>query len=607
MKQPVFPAIATVLLCLLFLDVQASESEAVNSVRARALHGTPHYPEGFKHFDYVNPSAPKQGKLRLGLHGTFDTFNPFASKGIAAPVTEYLYDTLMVKSRDEPYSVYGLIAEQMEYPADNSWVAFKINPRARFSDGEAITARDVAFSFEQLTSRNLPIYKSLFSGVDRVTVDSRHRVVFHISERENHELPFRLAQLPILPAHSRDTYNYGKADLTYPTGSGQYRIKSYETGKKVALTRIDDYWARDLPVNKGRYNFHEIQFEFFRNATISLQAFLAGNYDIRIENLAKNWAVGYKGSEVDAGVITRVEYPRKSSQVQSFIFNTRKPQFRSRKVREAISQAYDFQWTNHKLLFDNYAQPASLFAQSSLGQRGKPSQAERALLEPFRKTLPPELFTGPWLPVTTNGDGNIRSQLAYAAQLLKEGGWVRKDQQLIHRDSGDSLSFELLLLTPEQERIAAPFRKNLQQLGVQMQIKTIDPSQYVQRIREFDYDMLLRTIVQSDAPGNEQKQYWGSRGSMEKGSQNLAGVNHPAVDSLVEKIVAARSREQLVIATRALDRVLLWEHYTIPQLYMPYWRIAYRSNFAHPEKKPLYGAPDLSIWWEVASTPSACK
>ena len=592
-------AVVAFFLCTLSIELLASKHEAVNRVHARALHGEPRYPAGFSHFDYVNPKAPKNGRLRLGLHGTFDTFNPFASKGIAPAITEYLYDSLMVKSSDEPYSLYGLIAEKMEFPDDNSWVAFIINPRARFSDGRPITSADVLFTFEQFTRDDLPAYKSLLSGVENVTAKSRYRVVFHLREKDNRELPFKLAQLPVLPAHKQDSYDFSKADLSIPTGSGQFRIKSYEIGRKIILSRVEDYWARDLPVKKGRYNFKELQFEYFRNATISLQAFLAGNYDVRIENLAKNWAMGYQGPEVKSGAIVKTEYPRKSSQVQSFVFNTRKPQFHTRAVREAISQAYDFQWTNHNLLFDNYAQPSSLFAQSILGQRGRPDRAELKLLEPFKELLPPGLFLGPWQPVVNSGDGNVRPRLAYAARLLKEDGWIRKNQQLRHRDTGERLTFELLLFTPEQERIAIPFKKNLQQLGIEMQIKSIDASQYFQRVRAYDYDMLLRTFVQSDAPGNEQKAYWSSESVRHPGNQNLAGVKHPAVDSLVETIVAARSREELITATRALDRVLLWEHYTIPQLYMPYWRVAYRRNFTHPEKVPLYGPLDLSIWWET--------
>ena len=579
-------------------EVWSAESPKIRTVHARALHGDPAYPVNFTHFKYAEPLAPKGGTLRLGVNGTFDTFNAFAGKGVAAGVTEYIYDSLMQKSRDEPYSIYGLIARTMEYPEDNSWVAFELNRKARFSDGKPITAKDVVYTFEQFTRDDIPAYKSLLSGVEQVKAESKHKVIFYIEDKSNRELPLRLAQLPILPEHRKLEYDFKKADLSIPLSSGPYRISQFETARKIILERVPDYWAAEHPVNKGRFNFDKIQYEYFRNSTISLQAFLAGSYDIRVENLAKNWAVGYQGNDVDAGLILRSEYPRITSQVQSFVFNTRKSRFQDRRVREAVSQAYDFQWTNSKLLFGNYKQPTSLFANSILGQRGTPSNSELQLLNPFREQLPSGLFQHPWAPVVTDGSGNIRRQLLYASQLLKEAGWVRRNNQLVHSRTGEPFHFDLLLATPEQERIALPFKRNLQQLGITMQVKNIDLSQYIQRVREHDYDMLLRSFIQTDAPGNEQKEYWGSASADRPGSQNMAGVSNPAVDSLVEAIIEARDRNQLISATRALDRVLLWEHYTIPQIYMPYWRVAHRRNFTHPEKQPLFGYLDLSIWWE---------
>ncbi|WP_034841371.1 extracellular solute-binding protein [Endozoicomonas numazuensis] len=578
----------------------ADDQQPYQSSHAVSLHGTPKYPSDFKHFSYVNPDAPRQGNVRLAVLGTYDTFDLFTSKGVPAAVGSYIYDSLMFSSRDEPNSLYPLIAERIEYPEDSSWVRFVIDSKARFADGTPITAKVVRDTFLQYKNGDFTSYKLLMKDVEKIDVEPGNRVKVTLNVPEDKKLPFRLAQLPIIHSSYWDQKPASDSKIQIPVSSGPYTIKQYELGQKVFLERNNDYWAEKLPVNMGRNNFKQIKLEYFRNSTISLEAFLAGNYDIRIENLAKNWTYAYKGKEIDSGNILKKNYPRKSFQVQSFIFNSRKGPFKDQRVREAISQGYDSAWTNSNLLYGIYSAPKSLFATSQFAQKGIPSEAEIKLLSPYRTLLPEKLFKQPWTGVQTDGSGKIRKQLSYANQLLKKAGWELKKGKTVNKKTGEPLKFELMLAVPEQERIAIPFKTNLEMLGIDMQIISVDVSQYIRRIRNHDYDMILRTFPQPDVPGNEQREYWSSTTADEQGTQNMAGVSHPAVDAMIDHIIKAESIEQLKTATRALDRILLWENYTIPQIYHPYWRVAHRSQFSYPDNGGLYGAIDLSIWWEKA-------
>ena len=567
---------------------------------ARALYDQPFYPADFQHFNYINPNAPASGTLRLAAQGTFDTFNAFTTKGVPASLSGHLYDSLMVRSKDEPYTLYGLIAEAIEYPASNRWVRFYLNPKARFADGKPITAADVQFTFEQFSSKDASIYRAALANVESVKVESPQQIIFHLNDKhdENRLLPFQIAQLPILPAHDRKRYDFSRADLTLPLSSGAYTIKSYEAGKQVILRQVENYWAKHHPVRVGHNNFRQIQYDYFRNATVSLQAFLAGRYDIRLETIAKNWSHGYTGKAVESGNIIQTLLPRKTNQIQAFIFNTSSTVFKDRRVRQAISQGYDFQWTNRTLMYNNYQQPHSLFANSEFGQHSAPDARELNLLQPFRQKLPVELFTQQWQPVKTSGDGNIRTQLRQAHSLLQQSGWIVKNQQRVNRENGQPLSFELLLTTPEQERIVLPFQRNLEQLGVQMRVKTVDLAQYIQRVRNKDYDMLLRTISHGTTPGNELQRYWHSQYANEQGSQNIANVSNPVVDAMLAQVRTVKTLEELITATRALDRILLWEYYLIPQLQAGQWRVAHRSRLDYPSGTALNGYLDFTAWWE---------
>ena len=596
---------------LLTVLLTASQSHAADSPapdgqitrsHARALYGQPFYPADFQHFNYINPNAPASGTLRLGAQGTFDTFNAFTTKGVPASISGHLYDSLMVRSRDEPYTLYGLIAEAVEYPASNRWVRFYLNPKARFADGKPITAADVKFTFDQFNSKDAPIYRSALDNVESVKVESVQQIIFYLndSHEDNRLLPFQIAQLPILPSHDRERYDFSRADFTLPLSSGAYTIKSYEPGKQVILREVENYWAKNHPVRLGHNNFRQIQYDYFRNATVSLQAFLAGGYDIRLETIAKNWSHGYTGKAVETGKIIQTLLPRKTNQIQAFVFNTSSTVFKDRRVRQAISQGYDFQWTNRTLMYNNYQQPHSLFANSEFGQRSAPDSGELKLLQTFRQKLPVELFTQQWQPVKTSGDGNIRAKLQLANSLLQQSGWVVKKQQRVNRENGQVLSFELLLTTPEQERIVLPFQRNLKQLGVQMRVKTVDLAQYIQRVKNKDYDMLLRTISHGTTPGNELQQYWHSQYANEQGSQNVANVSNPVVDAILAYVRTAKTLEELITATRALDRILLWEYYLIPQLQAGQWRVAHRSRLGYSSGTALNGHLDFTTWWEKA-------
>ncbi|WP_252179954.1 extracellular solute-binding protein [Endozoicomonas sp. 4G] len=580
------------------LSTQANVQEPYQTHHAISLIGNPKYPPNFQHFAYVNPDAPRQGKVRLAALGTYDTFDLFSAKGVPAAVGSYIYDSLMVASRDEPGSLYPLIAERVEYPDDRRWVRFVINPNARFADGSPITAEVVRDTFLHYKNGDFSNFKLLLKDVDQIEVEPGNRVKLTLNVPEDKKLPFRLAQLPVIHNSYWQPPQEDNPKVHVPVSSGAYSIQHYELGQSVVLERNKDYWAEKLPVNIGRNNFKHIRLEYFRNSTLSLEAFLSGHYDIRIENLAKNWAYAYRGKDIENGKIIKKNFPRKSFQVQSFIFNTRKGLFKDQRVREAISQGYDAAWVNANLLYDIYSVPKSLFANSEFAQTGIPDKAEIELLNPYRNLLPRQLFKQPWTGTQTDGTGNIRKQLSVANRLLKQAGWELKNGKRIHKETGEPLQFELMLAVPEQERVAIPFKNNLAILGVDMQIVSMDVSRYIQRMRSHDYDMLLRTFHQPDLPGNEQREYWSSQTAHEQGSQNLAGVHHPAVDAMIEHIIKAESIDQLQAATRALDRILLWENYTIPQLYHRYWRVAHRSHYNYPDNDGLFGSIDLSIWWE---------
>ncbi|MDX1754976.1 MAG: extracellular solute-binding protein [Marinobacter sp.] len=563
------------------------------------MHGEPAYPPDFEHFEYVNPDAPKGGTLRLGVVANgFDSFNPFVIRAVAAAgINTYLYDTLMASSADEAFSAYGLIAESLETPEDRSYVVFNLREAARFHDGEPITADDVAFSFNLLTTEGHPFYRNYYADVSEVTVETPHRIRFDFGETENRELPLILGQLPILPKHYWQDREFGKNGLTPPVGSGPYRIGDYDAGRSITYHRVEDYWAKDLPVRKGRFNFDRIHYDYYTDDTVALEAFKAGNYDFRLESSAKNWATAYTGDKFDNGIlITEAITHHRPVGLQGFALNTRKPQFSDRLVRKALAYAFDFGWANTNLFFDQYTRTDSYFENSELASSGLPEGEELAILEQFRDQLPPEVFDTVYTPPSTNGRSSLRANLRTAFKLLKEAGYEIRDRKMVNAGTGEPLSFEILLAQKSFERVVLPFETNLEKLGIDVEVRLVDTTQYIQRVRNFDFDIITQVFPQSDSPGNEQRDFWSSHNVDAVGSRNIMGVNDPVVDALVELVIQAPDRESLVHRVRALDRVLLHGHYAIPQWHLSKDRIAYHSSLKRPDITPKDGV-DLDNWW----------
>lgn len=572
----------------------------VRTTHGLSLIGEPKYPAGFAHFDYVNPHAPKGGRLRRGVNGTFDTLNPFIVKGVPAPVMP-IYDTLMARSMDEPSAEYGLLARSVTYPDDYAWVAFELDPRARWHDGVPVTADDVIFSFEALT-RNHPHYAGYYANVTGAEKLYDRRVRFTFAETGNRELPQIVGQLPVLPRHYWDGSegrDISASTLLPPLGSGPYRIKEVDPGRRIVFARVADYWGRDLPVNVGQHNFDELAFEYFLDDTALLEAFKADRYDFRIENSAKRWAHDYDFPAVrDGRVVLQVFDDKNPKPMQGFAFNLRRAKFADRRVRQAFNLAFDFEWMNANLFFGQYRRTDSYFEGSELEATGLPGPRELAYLEPLRDSVPPEVFTADYENPVAGDPAKLRANLRRATRLLGEAGYEIRGRQLVHVDSGAPLSVEFLLVSPTFERVVLPYKKNLEKLGIEVRVRVVDTAQYQRRMDSFDFDIAVASFGQSLSPGNEQRDYWGSAAAAREGSRNIIGIRNPAVDALIEQIIFAPDRASLVAATRALDRVLLWNHYMVPHWWSPL-RTARWDRYGLPETLPDYapagGFPD--IWW----------
>ena len=594
------------LLAAVILAGTAAAANDVTESYGLSKYGDLKYAEDFEHFDYVNPDAPKGGELRLFGFGGFDTLNRFALKGRKAGALAYLYDTLLVQSSDEPFSAYGLLAERIRVPEDSSWVAFRLRPEARWNDGTPVTPDDVAWTFETLRTKGHPHYASYYGDVTEVTVEEDGWVRFDFQGSGNLELPLILGQLEILPMHWYADRDFEEASLDIPLGSGPYRLVDVDPGRSVAYERVEDYWAADLPVNVGKYNFDRIRMDEYLDLDIALEGFKANEYDYRSENNSKRWATAYTGPAVEDGLIVTEEVSHSRPQgMQGFIYNLRRPQFRDRRVREALALAFDFEWANENLFYGQYSRSASYFSNSELAARGSPGEAELALLEPFRGMVPDEVFGEVHVPPVTDGSGNNRANLRRAQALLKEAGWTIRDGNLTGPE-GEAMDIEFLMVQPAFERIVQPFAAQLERLGVRLTIRSVDTSQYKERIDTFDFDMMVASFGQSSSPGNEQRNFWGSAAADIPGSNNLIGIRDPAVDALIEEIIFAGSREDLVTATRALDRVLRWGHYLVPNWHSSYDRIAYWDKFGQPSVVPEDGIV-LDAWWIDAGRSAALE
>lgn len=585
---------------VIFFLLMAIYNGVAFAAASAAMGYTPKYPDNFTHFDYVNPQAKKGGKLVLAGTGAFDSFNPFILKGVSAEGIGLLFDTLMVASDDEPFSKYPLIANDIKLADDQLSVVFKINRQARFTNGDLITARDVKFSFDTITSDQAhPQFKYIYADVKDAEVLDDYTIRFNF-KRKNSELHLILGDLSVFSRKWLNGKTFDKLTEEKPIASGPYIVEDYELGKRVTYKRNVDYWAKDLPSRRGQYNFDEIQYKYYQDLVISLEAFKAGEFDFRHEYYSKLWAREHNGPNYDSGAIIKENLPHSNNAgMQGFIFNTRRNIFKDPKVRRAIALAFDFEWSNKRLFYNQYVVNDSYFSNSELQATGLPQGKELALLEQYRDQLPASVFTREWQAVSTKEPNSLRANLRKARDILQTAGWQVKNGVLVNTDD-QPLKFDVLLRQKGMDRILAPFARNLAKLGIEMNYRTVDRSLYIRSLRAFDYDMVVGSFPQSMSPGNELKNMFDSSSADKNGSANLMGVKDPVVDALVEKIISSNNRENLVIACRALDRVLLQGNYLVPNWYINTHRIAYWDKFERPQQLPLYYNPKswmISTWW----------
>ena len=569
-----------------------------------AMHGAPKYAPDFEHFDYVDPHAPKGGELRLAATGTFDSLNPFIIKGVRAAGRHLVFETLMRRAWDEPFSLYGRIAESIEVPDDRSSITFVLRPEARFHDGSPITVDDVVFSWETLKDQGRPNHRLYYRQVRAVErPDARSvRFVFD-TESPDRELPLLMGLMPILSKSYYESVTFEETTLEPPMGSGPYRIESVDPGRSIVLRRVDDWWGRDLAVNRGHFNFDRIRYDYYRDGEVMMEAFKAGEYDYRREASAARLATGYDFPAMAEGRVRVESFAHgRPSGMRAFVFNTRREIFADRKVRFALAHAFDFDWINKSLLHGAYVRTQSIFDNSELASRGVPEGGELALLEPFRGQVPAELFDTPYR--APGSGGSVRANLRKARALLEEAGWTVRDGALRREADGLAMEFEILLVRPGDEKIALNYVRNLERLGVAARVRTVDTAQYQNRRTGYDFDMLIYRWGMSLSPGNEQAFYWGTAAADQEGTRNYPGIRDPAVDHLIRHMTNVRSREDFVDTIRAMDRVLLWGHYFVPLYHRNDDYVAFWDRFGRPEVTSLYGVV-IESWWEDAARSAA--
>ena len=583
------------LIVTLFITFFTSASFA-EKTHGIAMHGKPKYEESFTHLDYVNPDASKGGVVRFGSYGSFDNLNRVAFKGSKAAGLGYVNDTLMRRVWDEAFSLYGLIAEFVEMPEDRSSVTFYLNPKATFHDGSPITRDDVLFSLETFQTKGTPNQKKTYGKVISTELIGNNGIKMVFVNNEDKELPLIVAGfLPIIPKKYYENIDVTKTFLDIPLGSGPYTIENLDPGRQIKYKRVENYWAKDLPVNKGLYNFDTIIYDYYKDSNVLVEAFKVGEYDFRREYNVKRWLTEYDFKAVDSGeVILKEMNNDRPVGMNGLVMNTRKNIFNNRNVRLALSYAYDHEWINKTIYQNAYVRTDSFFDNSPLSSSGLPSDAELELLNPWRDQIPSEIFTETFTPPKTDGSGNARKNLLKAKEILQEEGWIIKNDKLTK--DGKEFKFEFLIVSPSDEKIALAYQSNLKKLGITMEVRTVDSSQYQARLLNYDFDMIKRYWGVSLSPGNEQQFYWGSEVGKKDGSRNYPGINSPAIDALIEKLISAKNREELTTAIHALDRVLLWGHYVVPLYHSNKDRIAYWDFFEYPEEIPLYGIV-IESWW----------
>jgi microcin C transport system substrate-binding protein len=587
------------------VSAAAFAADAPGSYALR-LDGEPKYGPGFTHFDYVNPDAPKGGEMRLSGFGGFDNLNPFILRGIPALGAGLVFSTLTESSSDEYQAEYGSLAQTIALAPDKTWVEYALRPDAKFSDGTPVTAEDVLWSFETLKEKGHPIYRTYYADVVKAEAAGEWAVRFTFRNITNKELPLIMGQLPVLPKHAFEGKEFDQTTMEPLIGSGPYKVEAIDPGRSITYVRVKDWWGENLPVNKGHYNFDRIRYDYYRDLDVMFEAFKAGAYDFRLERSAKSWTTGYDFPALKDGAVVKEEIKSEDPEgMQAFVLNIRRPVFADRRVREGINLLFDFEWTRKTLFYGLYRRTTSFFANSELAAAGPPGPEELKILEPYRGKIPDEVYSKPFELPVTDGSGNIRTQLRAALGLFKLAGWEVKDNKLVNA-AGERMKFEILLVQANFERVVQPFIRNLERAGIETSIRIVDAAQYTNRVDGFDYDMIVSSFLQSLSPGNEQRDFWNSERADLPGSRNLIGIKDPVVDDLIEKLINAPDRASLVAHTKALDRVLLWNWYVIPQWYDDQVRVAYWNRFGHPATPPKYNGPlAATTWWFDAAKDAA--
>ena len=587
------------LIGIIFPSICVSPSFGQPTTSGLSIFGAPKYKSGFTHFDYTSPKALKGGVLRLAGPGTFDSLNPYIITGTAGMGTNYVFPLLMQKSDDEMYTVYPYVAESYELATDRSYIIFHLRPEATFHDGTPITPDDVIFSFETLISKGNPMFKNLFADVKKAEKIGNSSVKFSFGPKKNRELPLILGiNLPLFSKAYYTKHDFSKPSLLPPLGAGPYRFEQIEPGRSITLTRVKNWWGENLPVNKYSYNFDTIRIDYFRDPNVAFEAFKLAEIDFRQEISAKFWATGYTFPAFKDGLVIRREVDHYMPLgMTGFIFNTRKPSLSDPRVREALGYAFDFEWVNKNIFHGSYTRLKSYFSNSPFGSTGLPSPAELKILEPYKNQLPPRLFQETFTLPTTDGSGNIRANIKKAQALFAEAGFKIKNGKLINEKTNEPLKLEIISNSPMIEKVALSLVKNMKAMGIDASFRLLDSSQFTERTNSFDFDIMAGAVLpQSNNPGNEQRDYWGSASANTPGSLNLAGISDPVVDQLVESIIESPDYETLLERTHALDRVLLWKFYVIPKWSMNQYRMVYWNKFGYPEISPLY-ALGIETWW----------
>jgi microcin C transport system substrate-binding protein len=598
---------------LLALIVQNASAEDVKPRHAFTVLGEPALPADFKAFPYVNTNAPKGGDVNLASIGTFDSFNPFILRGTAVAQSVgawiilpggsgsgssvgHLWETLLTSSADEIATGYCHLCESIEVPADKTWVAFNLRPQAKFSDGVPVMAEDVAWTYRTLLDQGRPSLRVQMADVKDVVVEGPRRVRFNFKTTLNRELPLLVGGLPVLPKHFFDGRDFTKPLTDAPVGSGPYRIGNFDLGRAVTFTRDPNWWAADMPTGRGTNNFDRVHVEYFRDVTVAMEAFKAGRIDIRSENIAKNWATAYDFPAMNNGAVLKREYTHElPTGIQGYAMNTRRAIFADPRVRQAVALAFDFEWTNKNLFYSAYKRTLSYFNNTDNAATGLPGPDELKLLEPFRDHLPAGLLDKPFTLPVTDGSGNNTKELREALDLLRAAGWQVKDRKLLDA-GGQPAGFTILLEDPSLERVALPYVQNLKKLGFDAKVRTVDAAQFQHLTDDFDFDMMMMIYPGGDIPGSELRDYWSCAGAKTQGSFNVMGVCDPAVDAMIEKVIAAQNRAELRTAARALDRLMSWGWYMVPNWYSQNFDIAFWDRFGNPEI-PIREGFNFDSWW----------